>query len=124
MSLETVADLISTARVLLQDRVEPYRYETDQLVTALNIALQDARRIRPDFFLPDFEVPVYSSSNMGEVIKFPTFYMTSLLSYVTGWAHLRDEEDTAEARASAFIGTFTAQLTGKTYNAAGSVVPL
>lgn len=112
MSLETVADLVVNARILLQDRIEPYRYETDQLVTALNIALQDARRIRPDIFLPTFTIPIYSSSNMTATIVFPDFYKSALLYFVIGFAQLQDQEDTSDQRAGVLITKFVAELTG------------
>lgn len=112
MALETVADLVDTARVLLQDRVEPFRYETGQLVVALNIALQDARRIRPDIFVPKFEIPVYSSADMNAVIQFPDFYKSALLYFVVGFAQLRDQEDTSDQRAGVLIAKFATELTG------------
>jgi hypothetical protein len=123
MSLETVADLVANARVLLQDRIEPYRYETDQLVAALNIALQDARRIRPDIFLPNFTIPSYSSADMSATIVFPEFYKSALLYFVVGFAHMRDEEATADARATALLGTFNAELTGIVVPTSGAVQP-
>ena len=123
MSLETVADLVDNARVLLQDRVVPYRYETDQLVAALNIALQDARRIRPDIFLPDFKIPSYSPADLTAIIKFPDFYKSALLYFVVGFSYIRDQEDTSDARAGALVSKFTAELLGTTYPASGAVNP-
>lgn len=122
MSLETVADLVDNARVLLQDRVEPYRYETNQLVAALNIALQDARRIRPDIFLPTFKIPVYSPADLSAVIKFPDFYKSALLFFVVGFAYIRDQEDTSDARAGILIAKFTQELTGVTAPSSATVV--
>ena len=54
MALETVQKYITTARVMLQDEVEPYRYEDAELLVALNLAIMEARRIRPDLFLETF----------------------------------------------------------------------
>jgi hypothetical protein len=115
---------VANARVLLQDRVEPYRYETDQLVAALNIALQDARRIRPDLFIPNYTIPVYSPADMAAVIVFPDFYLSALLYFVVGFAQMMDQEDTSDARASALLGTFTAKLIGKALDSKGSVSPV
>jgi hypothetical protein len=123
MSLETVGDLVDSARVLLQDRVAPYRYETDQLVVALNTALADARRIRPDIFLPKFTVPVYSSADLAAVVNFPVFYKSALLYFMVGFAHLRDEEDTADARAAALLGKFSSELLGVTVPTSGAPTP-
>jgi len=110
--LETVTDFVDAARVLLQDRISPYRYETDQLVTALNIALSDARRLRPDFFLPSFAVPFYPLDNMGAAVVFPEFYKSALLYFIVGFAQLRDEEDTSDARAAALLQKFSGTLLG------------
>jgi len=111
-ALETVANFVDTARVLLQDRISPYRYETDQLVTALNIALSDARRLRPDLFLPNFEIPFYPVETLNTKVQFPEFYKSALLYYIVGFAQLRDEEDTSDARAAALMQKFSGTLLG------------
>jgi hypothetical protein len=110
MALATVEDLVTTARVLLQDRVEPYRYSTAELLVALSMGMLEARRLRPDLFraTPD-ETPDYDTLDDTE-IEIDQQYRPALLYYVVGHAHLRDEEDTSDARASAFLQKFTAQL--------------
>ena len=48
----TVADYAATARSQLQDLVgPPYRYSDDDIVGALNQALAEMGRVRPDLFL-------------------------------------------------------------------------
>ena len=47
-TLDTVQDYITDARVLLQDLISPYRYDDPSLLTALNVALLEARRLRAD----------------------------------------------------------------------------
>lgn len=123
MSLETVGDLVANARVLLQDLVVPYRYNTNELVAALNIALADARRIRPDIFLPNFTVPVYTEADTAVTVTFPVFYKSALLYFMVGFAHLRDEEDTADARAAALMLMFSTSLTGTRYPSADITEP-
>ena len=56
-ALETVGQYIEESRRLLQDEFTPYRYPDDDLVDALNIGLQEARRLRADLFLPLFDMP-------------------------------------------------------------------
>jgi len=124
MALETVADLVDTVRVLLQDRIAPYRYETDQLVAALNIALQDARRIRPDIFLPSFTVPTYSSANMSAVVVFPEFYKSALLYFMAGFAHMRDEEETMDTRIASYMLAFRSELLGSTVGISTATTPV
>src|SRR5215469_8704254 len=47
----TVGAYLFGTRVRLQDLIPPYRYEDMHIVAALNTALSDAQRVRPDFFL-------------------------------------------------------------------------
>jgi hypothetical protein len=110
--LETVASFVDAARVLLQDRLEPFRYDTDSLVLALNLALSDARRLRPDFFLhyEDFEQPPVSITDTW--VEFPHFYKSALVYYMVGFAQLRDEEDSSDARAAALMQKFSGTLLG------------
>ena len=108
----TVAELVSRARVLLQDTVAPYRYPDTDMLVALNDGLMEARRMRPDLFLytPN-DVPQYSAVDATE-IDFDDQYRNALVYFVTGYIQLRDEEETSEARAGAFISSFTTKLTG------------
>ena len=55
-ALETVGQYIEESCCLLQDEFTPYRYPHDDLIDALNIGLQEARRLRADLFLPLFEL--------------------------------------------------------------------
>jgi len=123
-ALVTVADYIAEARVLLQDTVSPYRYPDDDLVTALNLAMAEIDRLRPDIFLdakyttntaPRTQLsvpspPTYSSASESTVIPLPPQYKVSVVYYVVGNAQLRDTEDVSDKRASEFLNKFTAQL--------------
>ena len=42
MALDTVEEMISEARILLQDIIAPYRYEDAELLTALNLSISEA----------------------------------------------------------------------------------
>ena len=107
-ALATVTDYFTDARVLLQDTVAPYRYDDPSLLSALNAAFLDASRLRPDLFM-NKAVPSYSAVDTTAV-DVPMQYRTAFLYYVIGRAQLRDEEVTQDARASAFLSKFTAQL--------------
>ena len=48
---DTVTDYIEDARTLLLDTVAPYRYDDPSLLVALNAALLEGRRLRPDLFV-------------------------------------------------------------------------
>lgn len=114
-SLSTVREMVLTARVLLMDTIEPYRYLTDQLITGLNIGLLEARRLRPDLFLftpnatPSY---LFTDADVGKAvpIAIDQMYLSALLYYVVGHAQLRDEEDTSDVRAATMLQSFSAQL--------------
>lgn len=125
-ALDTVGQIVDYARVLLQDTiggidamnpVETYRYPTEQLIDILNFALMDARRIRADLFLTTpTEVPFYTFTGVPAVdsaqpVLIDQQYRLALVYFVVGQAHLRDEEDTQDARASAMMLKFNQMLT-------------
>lgn len=112
MALDTVQDYIDHARVLLQDTIVEYRYPDADIVNALNQGLLEARRIRPDIFLGRFAaLPSYSSGSPATAVVVDAQYRMTLLFYVVGMIQLRDEEPTSDARASAFLSKFVAQMT-------------
>jgi hypothetical protein len=77
---------------------------------ALNLALVEARLIRPDLFLDlEFEIPNYTATS-DATTDIEEQYRVAFLYYIVGHAQLRDEEDTQDARASALLGRFTKLL--------------
>lgn len=113
MALDTVQDYVDRARVLLLDQVEPYRYPTTDLVEALNEGILEARRLRPDLLktylrtsLPDFD-----GSNMAASVPIDPQYRVAFVYYICGQAQLRDDENTQDSRAAAFLNKFVAQMT-------------
>jgi hypothetical protein len=112
MALDTVADYVAEARVLLQDLVETYRYSDADLVSALNIGIMTARRLRPDLFMDVSPLPSFAEADVGAATAFDmdVQYRVPFVYFMVGHAQLRDEEDTQDARAGAFIGKFTSQL--------------
>lgn len=113
MALDTVADYLAMARTLLQDEVDsPYRYSDAELVTHLNVAFLEARRLRPDvvsdFFRTSF--PTLSAASPGATVPMDAQYRMTLVYYMTGMAQLRDDEATADARATVFLNKFVSQF--------------
>jgi hypothetical protein len=105
----TVADVLGRARLLLQDSVPPYRYPDTMLLEFLDLALLEARRVRPDLYLGRLrkEVPVVTT---GTVFPLPEAFIPPCVAYVAGMCDLIEEESVAEGRATALIGRFTSQL--------------
>lgn len=110
-ALDTVADYVTQARVLLQDTYGPsYRYTSLDIVQALNLGLQRARQVRADLFLAnDGTVPFFTQEDSTPV-PFSVLYRQGLLSWVVGQIQLRDAEDTTDARAAAMQNAFVTQL--------------
>lgn len=111
-ALDTVADYVADARVLLQDAVEPYRYPSAELVENLNLGLLEMRRLRPDLMMTTFRssIPKYSISSPTTAVACDVQYRMALLYYICGQAQLRDAEEMQDGRALAFLNRFTAQM--------------
>lgn len=110
MALDTVADYISEARVLLQDTVAPYRYLDTELVSALNIALPETAKARPDLFMGQTSFPTYTVAGLTTPVVMDPMYRTALLYYIMGHTQLRDDENVTDQRAEAFFNMARAKL--------------
>ena len=116
MPLGTVQEYVDEARVLLQDGVVPYRYADAELLSGLNLAVYEARRLRPDIFLTTsltastaFSVTTYSTVDTTAVAV-DIMYRVAILYYILGHAQKRDEEDVTNTRANDYMARFTAKL--------------
>jgi hypothetical protein len=112
MALDTVQDYLDKARVLLQDTVQPYRYSDAELVSCLDEAILECRRLRPDLLRNYFRtsLPDFSPTALTAPVPIDPQYRMAFVYYVTGQAQLRDEENTQDARATVFLNKFVSQL--------------
>lgn len=112
MALETVQDFIDRTRAILLDEIEPYRYPDQDLVEALNMAIFEIRRLRPDLVRLFFRSPVpqFSTANKTAVVPVDVQYRPAVLYYICGHTQLRDDEISQDSRAAAFLNKFTAQM--------------
>ena len=109
-----LSDLITSVRELLQDTVEPYRYDDDRLYRALNSAFSEAYRIRPDLFVGvDFAIPYVSSADSGDPFPLDQQFCNAFIDFVVSITELSDDEWTVDNRAMAFMGLFNARLGGR-----------
>ncbi len=111
----TLDNYIAAARILLQDTLAgAYRYSDDDMKLALEIALDEAYRIRPDMFIAAYGALAPAVSIIGQpgsyTMPIPRGYQSPFLYYMVGHVQLRDDEDTQDSRATALLGKFTAQL--------------
>jgi hypothetical protein len=112
-ALDTVANYIADARVLLQDTVDaPYRYSDANLLQALNLSLYEARRLRPDLFLDRFDsLPQFTAVD-NTAVTFDQQFRPALVYYIAARAQMGDEEQTEDARAREFMARFTNIMVG------------
>jgi hypothetical protein len=115
-TLSTVAKYIADARTLLQDKIPPYRYDDPSLLTALNVTMLEARRIRSDLFVYNFDVRGQAQA-FSEVDDTPVNieapFRLAILHGLCGHALERDQEDVQDVRATTFLGLFNAGLVGR-----------
>lgn len=116
-ALDTITDYINDGRVLLQDTLSPPRYDDTSLVTAMNVTLLEARRIRPDLFVYHKRedgapgVP-YFQANDGSKLRMEEQFRLAFLHGMIAHALERDQEDIQDARAATFMAIFNNILTG------------
>jgi hypothetical protein len=112
-----LSDLLGIARSLLQDTRTgaSQRHSDDKLLGYLNLALADARRLRPDLFTPDVSasLPYYTSANVGDAFPVDESYMPAFIEYIAGMVSMEEDEYVAEGRAAALTVRFTQRLVGK-----------
>ncbi len=115
--LETITDYINDARVMLQDLIQPYRYDDASLLTAFNVTMFEARRIRPDVFLfrrrsPGVPLVQTFQLNQSQPVFIEEQFRLGLLHGLVGFAMERDQEDIQDVRAAIFLKTFNDIFTG------------
>jgi hypothetical protein len=116
--LDTVADYVADARTLLQDLIPPYRYDDPSLVTALNLTLLEARRLRADLFVyrhdrqgHHMDMPNYGAVN-AETVHLETSFRLPVVYGLVGHALARDQDDYQDTRATTFLQMFQSALVG------------
>lgn len=113
-TLDTVNDYISDGRVLLLDTIAPYRYDDPSLLVALNVALLEGRRLRPDLFIFTCgdDVPTFTA-NDNTIVPMEKQFRLAFLHGMVGHALERDQEDVQDARSQAFLLYSSNLLIGK-----------
>ncbi len=122
---KTYSNLVSEARVLLQDTdADLKRYSDTKLLDILNRGLQDLARIRPDamydlYTANDLTVPelVLESPDSDQTIWTANFgvemqFYSPLVSYLVGVAEIVDDEYAEDGRAAFLLGQFRNSVIG------------
>ncbi len=111
----TYGQLLTQVRTIVQDQVQPYRYQDSELYFALTEAMADARRLRPDLFLAQgLDAPPMLITAAQAAAPFPIAwqYVPAFIDYVIGRAESRDDTYTDDSRAVTFMTRFAQRLTG------------
>ena len=104
--MTTFSDIISQARVLLQD-VNAVRYSDADLLTSANDAVKMIRRVRPDAFFGKYKTPIV---NYGLLDTFPIGieFVQAVRDFIVGYANMRESEDAGTVQD--FMGKFVSGL--------------
>jgi hypothetical protein len=113
MALDTVTDYCAEARVLLQDVTNPVRYSDEELTSALQMGLMEARRLRPDLFLgasPGLLTVTDPTAVGNQLAGVDVQYRVPLLYYIVGHCFMRDEEEGSENRGAQYHQRFIGKM--------------
>jgi hypothetical protein len=110
-----LAEAVFAIRSLCQDLLSPTRYTDADIAVAINNGLALAYRLRPDLFVGLFEVPSCKTADLTDgiaLLPIDDMYAPALTEHAAGWLMLRDDEYTADGRASALLASFRSSLQG------------
>jgi hypothetical protein len=111
MAKRTINDVIDQARIILQDKVTPYRYSDEELVSFFNNALYELKRLRPDAWLgslgKDLDLYAPIATDLAKEVPFSSIFFQPVVAYVAGYAELRDDEFVVDNRAGLLMSSFT-----------------
>jgi hypothetical protein len=111
--LDSVQSYVDEVRTLLLDKRKPYRYSDSEVLTALNTALAEARRLRADLFVYRHgnRVPYFTAIS-GETVPIDTQFRLAFVYGIAGHVLERDDEDVQDQRAASFTTQFYSILIG------------
>lgn len=125
---KAIDDVISEVRLILNDQGiagSAYRFSNAQLLSALNTALRELYRYRPDAFIGNFTTGVLSNNavptyavgdlNLTPATALPVddrLFFGPLVFYTAGRTELSDDEFTDNNRAMTLLTSFRQMLVG------------
>lgn len=104
--MTTFSDIISQARVLLQD-VAKVRYSDAELLVSANDAMKLLRRVRPDSFFGKYTTAITEYA-IDDEFPVGTEYVQSIRDFIVSYANMRESEDAGTTQD--FMGKFASGL--------------
>jgi hypothetical protein len=111
----TYAQLLTQVRTIVQDQVQPFRYQDSELYFALTEAMADARMLRPDLFLAmglDAAPFLVTPAMANDQFPIAWQYVPAFIDYIIGRAEGRDDTYTDDSRAATLMARFVQRMTG------------
>ncbi len=105
----TVANVKERVRSILKDRVDPKRYSDADILNAINDALLEVRRVRPDLYLKKNFI-VKGLVLDTDVLPIEDTFFNSIVYFTAAYMMFRDDEFSVDSRASQLMNKATAQL--------------
>lgn len=100
------SDIISQARVLLQD-TSSTRYSDAELMVSANDAMKLIRRVRPDAFFGSYKTTI-SDYALTDTFPVGLEFVQSVRDFVIAYANMRESEDAGTSQD--FMGKFASGL--------------
>lgn len=116
-------EYLNTVREQLADETAPYRYTDITIFRALNVAMGEISRIRPDIFIdlkyqtPIFKGPLndgvpglFKTNYMSNSVPVPSSLFMPICWYMSAYCQFTDTDDTQDVRAQSFNQKFVGSL--------------
>lgn len=112
--MATYEDIRDRARTILQDN-DGIRYPDAEVVDAINIALVEIYRLRPDAYINSYEqpVPTITTGTLTNDLDVHVSFQQPMVFLVAGWLELRDAEHVEQARALGLLDRAEIMMTGR-----------
>lgn len=104
----TFQQVIDRARIPLND-ADKVRYTDADLLGYANDAVLLLRQKRPDLFFGSWTIPAGEYA-IGANLPVEDTYFPAVADYITGRAESRDDEESMQTRAAAFMQLFGSNL--------------
>lgn len=100
------SDIVSQARVLLQD-TSSTRYSDAELMVSANDAMKLLRRVRPDAFFGSYKTAIADYA-ITDTFPVGLEFVQAVRDFIVAYANMRESEDAGTAQD--FMGKFASGL--------------